>query len=181
MICENCKCVVPDASDHCMYCGHKFARKVEKTSPVTPSTTRNVTFYEPFPETQRTEPATRRVRSDFYENNSYGSCGGYDDYRYKRNNQEYTSNDYYCNQNSRSCVDNYNKYRNREHMSADTYYDNEQRYCRYEQPRDRFYVSEYERVENRIKYGFSKALIALVAIDVIFLLLVLMILLLVTL
>lgn len=51
MKCQNCRCIVPDNSDRCMYCGHIFPRGDDPTIPVVKRSYRS--------------PATRYERYDY--------------------------------------------------------------------------------------------------------------------
>ena len=194
MICSNCRCVVPDASDRCMYCGQMFSKGNTKTVPVGSSPTRNVTFYETFPNTQPvrdTQPTYNSSR--FYENKSYSAHNGYQNHMHSRD-YDYCSSAYGVDYDSYSYRDTqahdtrryyggyipYQNDRYRDNYHED-YYRNCDYYAGYVPKREVAYGGPYERRNEYFGSAFNRGLMIMLAADVIFLLIICMILLLVTL
>ncbi len=194
MICNNCKCVVPDASSRCMYCGQMFSKKSSNTTPVGSSPTRNVTFYETFPNTQQVRDTQPTYNSSkFYENRSYSPYDGYKNHMHSRDYDYYGSAygldyDSYAYHNTRArdlhgYYEEYTPYHSGRYRGSynEDYYRNRENYRGYIPYKEVAYGTGYEKRNDYFSSSFNRGLMFMLAADVIFLLIICMILLLVTL
>lgn len=162
MRCDNCRCVVPDNYEYCMYCGHLLPNGASKTIPVN-QYSGNTRYYR---DSYRGDDAT-------YSFKGYDTGSGYYDYNSSRNNQA-IYNDYgYSNDSGYYHYVPYNDYQNRYRNQRRNIYQ-----CNKKQQRDEWHVNEGIYSNNR-EARSNKLLLWLVALDILFMLIVLMLLLLV--
>lgn len=161
MRCDNCRCVVPDNYEYCMYCGHLLLNSTSKTIPAN-EYSGNTRYYR---DSYRGENPTYSFRnydteSSCYDYNSVrANQATYNDYGYRNNGGYYHYVPYpeYQNRNQRR---NNNRYTKKQHGYVP--YRNEDAY------------------QSNREISSNKWLLWLVALDILFMLVVLMLLLLVS-
>lgn len=161
MRCDNCRCVVPDNYEYCMYCGHLLPNSTSKTIPVN-ECSGNTRYYR---DSYMGEDPTYSFRN-------YDTESSYCDYNNVRANQA-TYNDYgYRNNGGYYHYVPYTEYYSRnQHRNSNRYTKKQHRYEPYRN--EKVYSSNGEIRSN-------KWLLWLVALDILFMLVVLMLLLLVS-